>query len=100
MPGKVLASNERPVRETNGKPGWRDVLNAVETSEERVMKKIDHIEEKVEDIDRRTERLEDDMVRRESRGTAYMSVVGGVKGLFLVVIAAFGAVLGFLGFMA
>jgi len=84
---------------TNGRPGWRDVLHAVETSEQRLTKRIDRNRELIEQVDKRVELLESESITSAAeRRTAVKiaafakTVIGGIAGAVLAILG-----LGFLG---
>lgn len=88
------------VETTNGRPGWRDVLHAVEKSEERVLAKVEEHSQKIDAIDARTKYLERDRVIRAAREGTVLSIIGGLRALVAGIVGAVAALvgMGFLGF--
>ena len=79
---------------TNGRPGWRDVLHAVEHSEERILSEVTKNSAKITAIDKRTLNLENDRIRRETQQGTIVSLIGGGRALLAGVLGAIAALCG------
>lgn len=90
-----------PEPNTNGRVSTRDVLEAVNASEERITHRIDRLEERVErkwrDHDTRLVNLETALAIDTARNRGIIATVAGIKGFVLVAVAVLSVVIGAVG---
>ena len=96
---------------TNGRPGWRDVLHAVEQSEQRLTEKIDNNTEGltlkiqdnqrlIKDVDERVKRQETEALFRERRNADLFRAGSAMRTFLLLAVALIGAGLGIFNALA
>lgn len=85
---------------TNGRPGWRDVLHAVEQSEQRLTEKIDNNTRLIKDVDERVKRQETEALFRERRNADLFRAGSAMRTFLLLVVALIGAGLGIFNALA
>lgn len=85
---------------TNGRPGWRDVLHAVEQSEQRLTEKIDNNTRLIKDVDERVKRQETEALFRERRNADLFRAGSAMRTFLLLAVALIGAGLGIFNALA
>lgn len=80
----------------NGRVTTRDLLHAVEGSEERITRRIEHLDEKVEHTSKRLTALETKEAISLARSNGILSALAGIKSTVLVTVAVASLVVGIL----